>query len=228
MVSKDPVTGSSKKMPSISNQVADCCVDDQEASGLRTRFESPHLTLLLTCWLVRYFGTVVLIPTGAVSHGSKDLSMGGSVAAQPVADELPGNGALALQELSEEAFGGQTVSSTLNQDIDCVTVLAHGPPQEVSLPSNRDAGFVRIPGIAQTPLLSSEGLGVVRAEHSTPEPNCLIGDVDSAFSEQVLYVTKAEGKSMLQPHRVPDDLRRKTVALVVGIHLPILSDACSI
>lgn len=31
-----------------------------------------------------------------------------------------------------------------------------------------------------------------------------------------------------EPHHVPDDLRRETVALVVGIHLPIFSDACSI
>ena len=59
MVSKNPVMGSSKKLLSISKEVADCCVDDQKALGLCARFESPHLTLLLTCWLVRYFGMVV-------------------------------------------------------------------------------------------------------------------------------------------------------------------------
>lgn len=60
--------------------------------------------------------------------------MGCSVAVELIGDESRGKAALTLEELPGEAFRSQTVSSTLNQDVDRVAVVVYRPPQGSALP----------------------------------------------------------------------------------------------
>jgi hypothetical protein len=43
-----------------------------------------------------------------------------------------------------------------------------------------------------------------------------VADDDPAFSEEVLYVTKAEMEAKVQPHGMRDDLGREAIASVPG------------
>ena len=64
----------------------------------------------------------------------------------------------------------------------------------------------------------------------TPLPNRLIRDGDAALSEEVLDVAEAQAESVIQPHRVTDDLGRESIAAIVGrpvAHPSSLSPLCS-
>jgi hypothetical protein len=51
----------------------------------------------------------------------------------------------------------------------------------------------------------------------TPLANSFIGDRDTPFGEEFFHLTKTKTESMVEPHRMANDLRGKTVTLVVGL-----------
>ena len=55
---------------------------------------------------------------------------------------------------------------------------------------------------------------VVRPELRTPGPDRLVADHHTAGKHQLLNVAQAQRETVIQPHRVPDDLNRIPVALV--------------
>src|SRR5262245_65189820 len=57
-------------------------------------------------------------------------------------------------------------------------------------------------------------VGVVRPELRTPGPDRLVGDRHTAGKHQLLNVAQAQRETVIQPHRVPDDLDRIPIALV--------------
>ena len=73
-VSEDAVIGSSEKMPTVSEEFVNCCVDGLELLGRGSRFESLYPTLVSSGRLTRVLGSVVLISTSAVGHGRNDPS----------------------------------------------------------------------------------------------------------------------------------------------------------
>src|SRR4029077_1444878 len=65
-------------------------------------------------------------------------------------------------------------------------------------------------GVSRSGLLARPN----RPELGTPGPDRLVGDHDAADEHQVLDVAQAQRETVIQPHRVPDDLDRIPVALV--------------
>ena len=55
-------------------------------------------------------------------------------------------------------------------------------------------------------------LGEHRPELQHPSSNRFIGDVQPALGQQIFDIAEAEGKAKIQPHGVPDDVRRELVA----------------
>ena len=53
--------------------------------------------------------------------------------------------------------------------------------------------------------------GEQRPELQDPSPDCLIGDIQPALGQQILDIAEAEGEARVQPHRMPDDVRRELV-----------------
>ena len=140
--------------------------------------------------------------------------MGSPVAAKLVGYESSRYPALTFQQFAEEALSRSTVSAALDQDVDRIAVLIHGSPQVVALTLDRDEEFIQVPGVAQTTL---QGSSVSRAEFATPLPNRLVGDNDTALSQQILDVAEAEGEPVIQPHGVADNQGWKAVAVVVRL-----------
>ena len=113
-----------------------------------SRFEPAHLTLPLPGRLVRDFGPVVRVPVRAVDHGRHHGAAGRGVAAEFVGDQSPRDTALSFQQLAEEPDGRPPIAPGLDQDVDHVAVLVHGPPQILLPPLDLDEYLVQMPGVA--------------------------------------------------------------------------------
>ena len=71
-------------------------------------FEPPHLPLLFTSVLMGDSSPVVLVLTGPMDNGRKNLPMCSRITPKLVGDQLPGCCSLMSQGPTKEAFGGLT------------------------------------------------------------------------------------------------------------------------
>jgi hypothetical protein len=81
-------------------------------------------------------------------------------------------------------FGGALIAARLNQDVDHIAVLIHGPPEIVLLTIDSDKEFVQMPGVAEATLTPLQISGIARTELLTPDSNRFIRNEDSAFGEK--------------------------------------------
>src|SRR6185312_5285335 len=79
---------------------------------------------------------------------------------------------------------------------------------------DRHEHLVEVPFVAGAGSPTTSLGGVVRPELGTPGPDRLVGDHHAAGEHQLLNVAQAQRETVIQPHRVPDDLDRIPVALV--------------
>ena len=154
-----------------------------------------------------------------------DVPMGDAVAAQLVGHETRRFLALPLQEFSEESPRRTPVPTRLDKDIDQITVLVHCTPEMLTLTVDRDEDFVQKPRIAEATLTSLQPPSVVGAELRAPLPNGFVRHDDASCGQQVLDIPEAQALSVVQPHSVADDVRRKAMSKVAGssrVHLGIV------
>ena len=123
---------------------------------------------------------------------------------------------LTLQEFSEESPRGTPVPAGLDEEVDQVTVFVRGAPQILALTVDRDEDFVPEPRIAESTLAALQPPGVVGAELPAPLPNGFVRHDDASFGQQILDIPEAQTVSVVQPHGVADDGRRKAMPQVAG------------
>jgi hypothetical protein len=71
------------------------------------------------------------------------------------------------------------------------------------------------------PAIDTAGVGRDhRSEVIHPTPNGLVGQRDSAFRQQILDVTQAEGEPKVEPYRLVNDLRREPLSSVADLLHP--------
>jgi hypothetical protein len=83
---------------------------------------------------------------------------------------------LSAQESSKESFGGALIAARLNQDVDHIAVLIHGPPEIVLLPIDSNQDFIQMPGVAGATLAPIQISGVAGTGLLTPDSNRFIRD----------------------------------------------------
>lgn len=83
-------------MTTIAKQVVHSCVQRQEALRLVPRFETPHLSFLLTRRLMRHLCSVVNVLARTMVRSRQDLSGRRRITCQPVSRQANGLGALPL------------------------------------------------------------------------------------------------------------------------------------
>ena len=81
--------------------------------------------------------------------------------------------------------------------------------------------FIDIKGVAIAPVPSLQSSSVNCSEFDAPEADRLASDGDSSFSQEVLDISMAEVKAIVEPDGVGNDIRRESVSFI-GIHVPIL------
>jgi len=76
--------------------------------------------------------------------------------------------------------------------------------------------FVQVPDVAQATLPAPEYAGVFGTELSAPLSNGLVGDYDPSLCQQILNISQAQAKSIIEPNGMADDIRRKSMSVIAG------------
>ncbi len=71
---------------------------------------------------------------------------------------------------------------------------------------NPHEDFSEVDGIAVTSVLELQAAGINRSEFYTPETDCFTADGDASFGQEILGITVAQGKSVVEPDRIGNDI----------------------
>jgi hypothetical protein len=207
-----------------SEQILNLPVNNEESLGMLDGLKAPHLTFLFPGMLVGDFCPVVLIWTRSMLDRGEDLAMSGRIAPELISDQLPRQRALSLQHLAKEPLSSSFVSSLRHQYVENITVLIHCSPEIHLLSLDLDEDLIDVPDVAQSTLLPSQRPSVLRSELPTPEADGFVRNDDATFGQQILNIAETQCESVVQPDGVADDLGRKSVTFVAGLHAPIVVD----
>jgi hypothetical protein len=61
-----------------------------------------------------------------------------------------------------------------------------------------------------------EYAGVFGTELPAPRSNGLVGDYDPSLCQKILNISEAQAKSIIEPNGMADDIRRKSMSVIVG------------
>ena len=108
------------------------------------------------------------------------------------------------------------IAASLQKNIYHVSVLVDSALEILSLTLDCYEEFVKVPDVTQATLPVPEYAGVFGAEFLAPLPNGLIRDYDPALRQQILDISKAQAEPMVEPNGMADDIRRKSMSVIVG------------
>jgi hypothetical protein len=94
-------------------------------------------------------------------------------------------------------LGGTLIAARLNQDVDHVAILIHGPPEVMLLSIDSNKDFVQMPSVAEAALAALQISGIARTELLTPDSDRFIRDDDSAFGKKFLDISKAHAETTI-------------------------------
>src|SRR5215831_153423 len=121
----------------------------------------------------------------------------------------------------KESFCRTLIAPGLHQDIDDVAVLIDSPPEVLQLAIDFQEKLIEMPSIPEATLQSLQFPGVVRTKLLTPVPNRFVGNNDASLCQQIFDVTETQAETMIKPHGMADDFRRKPIAVIArttGFH----------
>ena len=120
-----------------------------------------------------------------------------------------------FEQLTEKSFGCFFVSSTLNQDVEHVSILIHRSPYIMLLASYGENHLVHVPFVSTARTPATQLIGVGLSKFEAPLPDGFRGDDDPALRQNFLNITKTEREAEIQPNSVTDHLRWETETFVV-------------
>ena len=147
------------------------------------------------------------------------------IAPQLVGDQPPGLASLTFQQLTEEAYSRMPIATRLDKDVDHVAVLVDGAPEIAPLTLDGHEEFVQVPRVPQATLSPLEPTGILGTELLTPLPDGLVGNDNPSLCQEILDISEAQTEAVVDPDGVADDLRRKSVSVILGcmaVRLPSL------
>ena len=121
---------------------------------------------------------------------------------------------MGLQQSFEEVLSGFAVAPALQKDFDDFSVLIDSSPQIVLYTIDLHEDFIDIKGITKTLVSAFQTSSILGPELVTPQPDRFITDVDATLSKQVFDISMTEIESMIEPHRISNNFRWKSVPLI--------------
>src|SRR5947207_1572708 len=146
--------------------------------------------------------------------GQAKMPKSGSVRAQLVSRQQFRHKALFPEQLADEPECRALVATALNQHVENLALVIDGAPQIHPLAGDANDHLVELPPVARTWARPLEPAGKSGPELQNPAPHRLIGDIESAFSEELLHVPVAQCEPQIEPDRVLDDRRREAMSAV--------------
>ena len=93
-----------------------------------------------------------------------------------------------------------------------VTICVDGSPQSQLLAIDGNDDFIKMPLIRNIGSITLDAIGKVASEPVHPKPDGFAADNHVTFGKQILHISRAEGKPIIRPNGVTNDLSRKAVA----------------
>ena len=119
-----------------------------------------------------------------------------------------------FQELCHEPLRRASVPATLDQDVENETILIDGAPKPVLFARDRDDDLIHMPFVAASRRALADLIGECLAELLPPLAHGLVGHANPTRRQHLFDHAQAQGKPEIEPNRMADDFRRKTMALV--------------
>jgi hypothetical protein len=161
---------------------------------------------------MRILGPVVLPQALLVASRQAQLRLGCPIRAELIGDKRLGREALLPEQFEHKLRGRFRVAPPSHKEIENLALVVDCLPEPELSAADQNRHFVEVP-LRRRPMASAaKFLGEHRPELQHPSPDCLIGDIQPALGQQILDIAEAEGEAKVQPHRVPDDVRRELVA----------------
>lgn len=104
----------------------------------------------------------------------------------------------------------------LHEDIQHISVCVHCPPEAVFAAIYRDDDFAQMPFVGRRRPIAFDKIGEMETKAVHPFPDGFPADRHTSFGEQVLDISRAERKAVLDPDRIGDDLAREAVTFQAG------------
>jgi hypothetical protein len=127
-----------------------------------------------------------------VDGGRHDGPVRSAVAAEAIGDEPVRYTAAPLEQLAKEPRGCLAIPVGLEQNVDDFAVLIDGPPEVLTLATNRHKEFVQMPRVADWPRTMPEPPCVRKAEGRAPMPDGFVRDSDASVRKEVFDVAEAQ------------------------------------
>ena len=140
--------------------------------------------------------------------------MSNTVAPQFVGHHFSRLAGTRIEQKVEETHRRLSVSTRLQQHINHFTILIDCTPKIVLLALDLHRGFIYEEGVAIALVPTPWSCGVFGSELDTPRTNRIIADSNPALGQSIFNITGAQVEATLEPNRVLNDVRRKSVAFV--------------
>src|SRR5262249_30089965 len=95
-----------------------------------------------------------------------------------------------------------------------MAVLIHGPPEVVSLATDREEHLVQMPRVARPGAPAPELIRIRLPKLAAPFPDGFVGHDHPAGEQEFFHIAIAEAEPEIEPDGVADDVRWKPVVLV--------------
>ncbi len=173
--------------------------------------EPLHAIFSLACGAMGVFTAVVEGAALPVFDPRQDLPLRRPVALQLIGNDDAGHVLEPFEQLAKELLGRLLITPALDQDVEHVVVLANSTPQVMAFAIDREKHLIEMPFVPWLGASTLQLIGVVLPKLQTPLANGFMSDVDTAFTEELLHVTVAQGEAIIQPDAMADDLTREAV-----------------
>jgi hypothetical protein len=100
----------------------------------------------------------------------------------------------------------------LHEQVENLALVVDRSPEPESSAGDQNSHFVEIPPRRWPRTSTAKFSGKQRPELQHPSPHRFVGDIQPTLGEQVFDIAEAQSEAKVQPHRVPDGVRRELVA----------------
>jgi hypothetical protein len=169
---------------------------------------------------MRILGAIVFAQSLFVTRGQPEFGFCGCVGAKPIGDQKFRRKTLLFEQLSHEFHGGGLIAPSLDEKVKDLAFVVNRSPQPEMPTCDRDHNLIKMPARRRPRSSIAQFLGELRSKLRHPSSNSFVGDVETAFGEQVLDVSQAECEAKIQPNGVLDHRRRKLMAGIGDRHAP--------
>ena len=141
--------------------------------------------------LMRILGPVILPATALLAALDPEIAGRGAIRPQVVGDHPIWNEAVFLQEFAHQFQRGMLASLGLDQHIEAFAFGVDGSPQRNHAASDFQIDFIQMPDSARPWAAFAQVCRDHRSKVVHPAADCLVGDCNPAFRQQILDVAEA-------------------------------------